>query len=94
MENFNISPDSFREVYIILNKLKLFNRIPKEFQNYIEENQNLEYEFDFNENIELYGQVKNEGTKSLLTYLFIKYINTSLVDAQNLKASIIDLMKK
>lgn len=94
LESFNIGADSFREVYVILNRLNLYNRIPKEIQDYIEENQNIQHKFDFNEKIPLYEQLDNEGTKGMLTYLFIKYINTNHVDAQNIKREMIELMKK
>ncbi len=94
MENFNISKQALRETYIILNKLNLYERIPKEFQSYIEENQDENYESSFNQQIPLFEQVKNEDTKKLLTYFFIKYINTNSEDATNLKNTVMDFMKK
>lgn len=94
MENFNISKQALRETYIILNKLNLYDRIPKEFQNYIEENQDENYESSFNQQMPLFEQVKIEETKKLLTYLFIKYINTNSEDATNLKNIVIDFMKR
>ena len=53
-DSYLIDKDVCREVYIILNKLNLYSRIPKELKTYLEENQNMEHEFDFNENYPLF----------------------------------------
>ena len=71
-DEYMIDKDVCREVYIILTKLNLYTRIPEELRTYIEENQNLEHNFDFNENAPLYYQLNDNNTKDFLTYLFIK----------------------
>ena len=93
-DEYMIDKDVCREVYIILTKLNLYTRIPEELRTYIEENQNLEHNFDFNENAPLYYQLNDNNTKDFLTYLFIKYINTNANDAQYCKNAIIEIMKK
>lgn len=93
-DNYNIDPNVCREVYVILTRLGLYNRIPEKMRVYIEENQNLEHNFDFNENIPLFYQLENSETKNLLTYFFVKYINTSEKDAINCRNKIIEIMKK
>ena len=93
-DNYNIDKNACKEVYVILNRLKLYNRIPEEMRIYIEKNQNEEHAFDFNEKAPLFYQVENEATKTFLTYLFIKYINTNEKDAQMCKEKIVDIMKK
>ena len=67
---------AFTETFIILNQLNLYNRLPNEFKNYIEQNLIIEHKFSFNQKIPLFEQVDNKITKNLLTYIYINYINT------------------
>ena len=92
-DSYLIDKEVCREVYIILNKLNLYSRIPKELKIYLEENQNMEHKFDFNENYPLFFQITNDDTKSFLTYLFIKYLNTNKTDAEYCKNEIIEIMR-
>ena len=73
MEN-NIDRDALKEVYIILNELDLYNRIPVELQEYIDENKSDEHTFSFDKDKPLFNQVKNTKTSLLLTYLYTQYI--------------------
>lgn len=92
-DNYSIDKDVCREVYIILNKLDLYNRLPEELRAYIEKNQNMEYKFDFNEKAPLFYQISSNETKSFLTYVFIKYINTNKADMEYCKNTVIEIMK-
>lgn len=92
-DNYSIDKNVCRELYIILTKLNLYNKVPETLRKYVEENQNMEYNFDFNENTPLFYQISNEKTKDFLTYLFIKYINTSEADATYCRSTIVEIMK-
>jgi len=67
----------FTEVHVILNELKLYDKIPNELKELIEYNLNNKYEFNFNKNIPLFNQVTNQTTRNLLTYIYINYINNN-----------------
>ena len=70
-----IDSKSCKEIYVIFNKLKLFNKLPNELKQYILENQSLSYEYDFNIDLPLVYQIDNEKTKEYISYLYLKYIN-------------------
>lgn len=91
--NYSIDTNVCREVYVILTKLNLYNRIPESLRNYIEENQNKAHKFDFDKNTPLFYQINNNETKDFLTYLFIKYINTNKVDLEHCKKTVIEIFK-
>lgn len=67
----------YTEIYVILNKLGFFDKLPSELKKYIEENKSTSYEYDFDMNIPLIYQIDNKKTKAYLLYLFLKYINNS-----------------
>lgn len=92
-DNYSIDKDVCREVYIILTKLNLYNRIPEELRIYIEGTQNMAHDFEFNEEAPLFYQISDNQTKDFLTYIFIKYINTSKLDAEFCKNTVIEIMK-
>lgn len=73
--NRTIDSKSCKEIYVILNKLGLFYKLPIELREYISENQSLSYEYDFNIDLPLIYQINNEKTKEYISYLFLKYIN-------------------
>ncbi len=73
----NIDSNSCREIYIILNKLELFYKLPEALKDYITQNQNLSYPYQFDKNLPLFYQIDNEKTKACLSYLYLKYINDS-----------------
>ena len=68
---------SCKEIYVILNKLGLFYRLPDDLKEYISKNQSLSYEYDFNIDLPLIYQIDNEKTKAYISYLYLKYINDS-----------------
>lgn len=72
-----IDSKSCKEIYVILNKLELFYKLPRELKEYISENQSLSYEYDFNIDLPLIYQINNEKTKEYISYLFLKYINNN-----------------
>lgn len=75
MNDKSIDPKALREVYIILEKLNMLDKIPLEIRKYLENEQDISHEFTFNEKAPLIFQIENESTKVLLTYLVDKYIN-------------------
>ena len=72
-----IDSKSCKEIYVILSKLGLFYKLPEELKEYIYQNQNLSYEYDFDTNLPLIYQINNDKTKAYISYLYIKYINDS-----------------
>ena len=67
-----------KELYVILNKLNLFYKLPNELKQYIFENQDNLYKYDFNINLPLFYQIENENTKKYISYLYLKYINNRI----------------
>ncbi len=65
---------ALREAYIVFERLNMLNKIPKEFVEYMEKEQDMSHKFDFNEKMPLIYQLENENTKMLITYLVSKYI--------------------
>lgn len=85
MKNIRIiDSKSCRELYVILNKLNLFYKLPMELRKYILENQDKLYEYDFDSNLPLIYQIENENTKRYISYLYLKYINDSLEEKKML----------
>lgn len=72
-----IDSKSCKEVYVILNKLGLFYKLPEGLKEYISKNQSLSYEYDFDRDLPLIYQINNEKTKDYISYLYLKYINDS-----------------
>lgn len=79
-----IDSKSCKELYVILNKLNLFYKLPEELQQYISNNQDISYKYDFNTDIPLIYQIKNETTKELISYIYLKYINTDVKEKEML----------
>lgn len=67
-----------KELYVILNKLNLFYKLPEDLQQYISNNQDALYKYDFNTDVPLIYQIENENTKELISYIYLKYINTNM----------------
>ena len=67
-----------KEIYVILNKLGLFYKLPAELKEYISKNQDLSHSYSFNKDMPLIYQIDNEKTKAYLSYLYLKYINDSV----------------
>jgi len=92
MENEVNVKKAFNETYIILNELKLYNKIPDELKSLIEINRDDKYEFHFNKNVPLFNQVDNQTTRNLITYIFINYINSNNKNNVFLKKEIDDIL--
>lgn len=72
-----IDSKSCKEIYVILNKLGLFYKLPEGLKEYISKNQSLSYQYDFDRDLPLIYQINNEKTKDYISYLYLKYINDS-----------------
>ena len=77
-----VDSKSCKEIYIILNKLGLFYKLPEEIKKYISDNQSETYEYDFNIDLPLIYQIDNDVTKAYLSYLYLKYIHNSAEEKQ------------
>jgi hypothetical protein len=86
--------NALTEVYTILNKLDFYSKIPTEFRNYIENNRNKNYSFNFNENMPLFNQITNENTRLLISYIYMKYINTSSEESEFYEQEINEILAK
>lgn len=73
------------EIYTILTELNLFKRIPNEIQNYIINTKSNEHIFLFEKNMPIQFQTTNKNTMVVLSYLYLKYINTDLQKEEILK---------
>lgn len=72
----NISSKTCGNVYSILTKLNLFNKLPQDKQSYIIKHKE-NYEFEFDINVPLQFQINDKETIVVLSYLFFKYINNN-----------------
>ena len=70
--------NAYTEVYTILQDLdeEEYKKIPPEVIKAIEENRNLEYDFELDENLELKEQILLPQTKAILFNLFRDYLAT------------------
>lgn len=93
MENNQIDTNALKETYVILNELNLFSKIPEEFQNYIIENKNDNYIFNFDKNVPLFEQLIDDKTKVLISYIYMKYLNKDTNNEVFLLKEVIDLLK-
>ena len=74
----NNRKNAYTEVYTILENMdeEDFNKIPPEVIQAIEENRNLEYEFELDDELELKEQVLLPETKAILFNIFRDYLST------------------
>lgn len=86
----NINSRTCENVYTILNELNLFHKLPKEKQKFIEMNKDKKYKCRFNKNIPVQFQIHDKETMVLLSYLYLKYINTD----EKIKNRLLDRYKK
>lgn len=65
------------EVYVILNCLEEeeYEKLPKEMTNAIEDNRNLDYDYELNEELDLRNQSMLPETKAILFNLFRDYLS-------------------
>ena len=92
---------AYTEVYTILQDLdeEEYNKIPTEVIKSIEENRNLEYDFELDEDIELKEQTLLPQTKAILFNLFRDYLATpeqkeKIIKMQNEERAKLELKKK
>ena len=93
--------NAYTEVYTILQDLdeEEYKKIPPEVIKAIEENRNLEYDFELDENLELKEQILLPQTKAILFNLFRDYLATleqkeKIIKMQNEERAKIELKKK
>ena len=93
--------NAYTEVYTILQDLdeEEYNKIPPEVIKAIEENRNLEYNFELDDNLELKEQTLLPQTKAILFNLFRDYLATpvqkeKIIKMQNEERVKIELKKK
>lgn len=94
MVDNKIDTNALTEVYTILTELDLYKKIPNELQDYIKENKNNDYVFNFDKLVPLFPQVHNDTTRVLLSYLYTKYINGSNTRTKFILNDVIDILKK
>ena len=58
-----------------MKELELLNDLPDEVKQNLINNKANNYKFSFNQEIPLYEQIEDEDTKTLISYLYLKYIN-------------------
>ena len=70
--------NAYKEVYIILSYLEDddYNKIPEEVINAIKANMNEEYEYEMNEEVDIYKQEMLPETKATLFNIFRDYLAT------------------
>lgn len=94
MEDKKIDNKSLTEVYVILNELGLYKNIPKEFQEFIIENKNNDYSFSFDKKMPLFNQLKNDNTRVLLSYIYVKYINNNSLTEKFMLNEVMEIIEK
>ena len=70
-----ISSRACENIYIIFTGLDLFKKLPKDKQDFIENNRDEKYRFNFDKKKPIQFQIKDKETMVVLSYLFLKYIN-------------------
>lgn len=93
--------NAYTEVYTILQDLddEEYNKIPLEVIKAIEENRNLEYDFELDDDLDLKEQTLLPQTKAILFNLFRDYLATpeqkeKIIKMQNEERAKIELKKK
>lgn len=97
----NNRKNAYTEVFEILQDLdeEEFNKIPSDVIKAIEENRNLDYDFELDGNLELKNQTLLPQTKAILFNLFRDYLATpeqkeKIIKMQNEEREKIELKKK
>lgn len=91
MENEVKIREAFSETFIILNDLKLYNKLPDDFKKIIESYYDKNYKFSFNKDVPLFNQVNNDITRNLITYIYINYIDKD--NDSFIKSELDDILK-
>ena len=87
--------NAFTEVYVILNHLKSeeYEKIPETFLTVIENNRNLDYEYEINEDLDLNTQPMMKETRAILFNVYRDYLSSSEQKAKILKMQNIERQK-
>lgn len=85
--------NNLEEVYIVLEKLNLIKKLPKKFIDYIKENKNNEYQFEYEEGKELLEQKISEESKQILTIIYQDFLCTK-EEKEKLNEILIENKKK
>lgn len=93
--------NAFSEVYEILNLLdkEEYKKIPQDVINVIETNRNCEYNYQINNEIELYKQPMLTETKAILYNIFRDYLSTQnqrqkIIEMQNIEREKLEETKR
>ena len=66
--------DAFSEVFFILNKLQLRNRIPNNFVNFIQKNRNINYNPKFSDDVIFHPEMLKLETREILSLIYRSYL--------------------
>lgn len=68
-------PNAYKEVYTILKYVSKddVNLIPKNFINMLKSKMNVNYKFEYNENLDLENQIILRETRAILGYIFLNF---------------------
>ena len=88
-------PNAYKEVYVILSYLEetAYKKIPIKIINAIKENMNEDYEYEMNEEIDIFKQPMLLETKATLFNIFRDYLATPMQREKILKMQREDRMK-
>lgn len=76
---------TYKEVYVILNKLDLLKLIPDKTVALLKNNMDQDYNFDISTSIPLEEQKISVDTKTFISYLYLKYINKNIKERKYLE---------
>lgn len=76
---------TYKEVFVILNKLDLLKFIPAKVVELLKNNMDQNYNFDILTSIPLEEQKISIDTKTLISYLYLKYINKNIKERKYLE---------
>ena len=76
---------TYKEVYVILNKLDLLKLIPDKTVALLKNNMDQDYNFDISTSIPLEEQKISVDTKTFISYLYLKYINKNIKEKKYLE---------
>lgn len=72
----NTLSNNLKEVYVVLEKLEILKKLPNKFVQFIIENKNDEYKFEYDNNKQLMEQNISEESKQILTLIYQDFLCT------------------
>lgn len=72
----NTFSNNLKEVYVVLEKLEILKKLPNKFVQFIIENKNDEYKFEYENNKKLMEQNISEESKQILTVIYQDFLCT------------------